>query len=50
MLRAGPLSGFQSLARNSAHTCHFEQRREIFLDCVEFEIRKISPFDRNDRG
>jgi hypothetical protein len=28
----------------------FRARREIFFDFVEFEIRKISPFDRNDRG
>lgn len=31
MLRAGPLSGFQSLAWNSAHTCHFERGEKSSL-------------------
>lgn len=31
MLRSGPLSGFQSLAWNSAHTCHFERGEKSSL-------------------
>jgi hypothetical protein len=46
MLRAGPLSGFQSLAWNRRTYLSFRAWRFF----VEFEIRKISPFDRNDRG